>query len=66
MSLMWIIVGIIVIAALCNPRLWKDIKNAGTRNGGKSSMQEYLEEGEEDLKAAFRHKHKRDEDEEDE
>ena len=44
---------LIVVLALCNPRLWKDLKS------GHSSMDDVLQEGREDLKAAFkRRKHK--------
>lgn len=39
---------VIIVLALCNPRLWRDIKN------GHSSMDDVLGQGREDLKAAWR------------
>lgn len=44
------IVVLIVILALCNPRLWRDLKS------GHSSMDDVLKEGRDDLKAAIRAK----------
>ena len=45
---------LIVVLALCNPRLWKDLKS------GHSSMDDVLQEGREDLKAAFKSRKKKD------
>ena len=45
---------LIIVLALCNPRLWKDLKS------GHSSMDDVLQEGREDLKAAFKSRKKKD------
>lgn len=44
---------LIIVLALCNPRLWRDMKS------GHSSMDSVLNEGREDLKAALRSKKER-------
>ena len=41
---------LIVIPALCNPRLWRDLKR------GRGSMDDELKEGRDDLKTALRSK----------
>ena len=45
---------LIIVLALANPRLWRDLKS------GHSSMDDVLKEGREDLKAAFRSRKKKD------
>ena len=49
---------LIVIPALCNPRLRKDMKS------GHSSMDDVLKQGQDDLKAAFRSKEQKETDDE--
>ena len=50
-------VVLIVVLALCNPRLWRDLKS------GHSSMDDVLKEGQDDLKAVLRaRKHKKTDD----
>ena len=45
---------LIIVLALCNPRLRRDMKS------GHSSMDDVLQQGREDLKAAFRNRKNRD------
>ena len=45
---------LILVLALCNPRLWRDLK------GRRSSMDDVLDRGRADLKDAFRSRKKKD------
>ena len=46
--LLAVVVVVIVVPALCNPRLRKDLKT------GRNSMDDVLQQGHDDLKAALR------------
>ena len=48
-------VVLIIALALCNPRFWRDLKR------GHSSMDDVLQEGREDLKAACKSRKKKEE-----
>ncbi len=47
----WLLTGavvLIIVLALCNPRLWRDLKNR------RGSMDDVMDQGREDLEAALR------------